>query len=316
MSEQTKALNPLKKLEAEIASAKDVKGLLKIGVLSDRYIANFEAGTGRKDGKEMYEREAFAFIELANKNPAIFECDPFSVFAGFIKAGMTGLSFGSGKLSAIPKMMNGKKILTVEPDAHGKREMLERMPTIKKIDEGVVIFNKDAFVFDAKNKKVVKHEQAWPRPEASEANVVGAYCTVHFTDGHSEDVVVDLNELKKARAKSTNVSWVDGAKVKDGGQLWVQHYGEACKKTTYNRAFKVYYKQPSTAVIFKQFESKEEDEQVTTDVAHTTVSEEDVFPTATQEEAAQVVDAEVVEEAKTAPKEKKKKDKGEEPSFV
>lgn len=300
--EQTKALNPLKKLDAEIASAKSVKDLLKIDIVSNRYIANYQAGTGLKDGKERYEREAFAFMELANSKPEIMECDPVSIFAGFIKAGVTGLSFSSSKLSVYPrnvKQKDGsfKKFLVVTPDAHGKKEMMERMPSIKKIDEGVLIFTKDEFKYDSIAKKVTKHEQVWPRPEANETNVEGVYCTIHFTDGHREEILLDRHELKKARDKSTNVSYVDGQKVKDGGELWRTHYGEACKKSTYNRAHKVHYKVPETAVIYQAFESPEEP------IDTTYQEEKSEEPDFTTEPTESMSDAEVVVDE---PKEKEK----------
>jgi recombinational DNA repair protein RecT len=252
--EVSKQVNPLKALDSQIKSATSVKELLKIDIVSNRYISNYEAGTGRKDGKEKYEREAFAFMELANTNAEIMKCDPVSIFAGFIKAGLTGLSFSSNRLSVYPR--GGK--LVVEPDAHGKREMLERMTTIRKIDEGTVVFNNDQFSFDPKNKKVVKHEQEFPLPKASEETVKAVYATVHFTDKHTEDYVMSLEELKIARSKS---------KMQEGGMLWKQHYGEACKKSVYNRIFKVLYQVPDTATIYKQFEVAE-------DVPYSDVSDE------------------------------------------
>jgi len=196
--EVAKKANPLKALETEIASAKNVKDLLKINVISNRYIANYEAGTGRKDGAEKYEREAFAFMELANNKPEIMNCDKVSIFAGFIKAGLTGLSFSNTRLSVYPR--GGK--LVVEPDAHGKKEMMERMATIKKIDEGVVVFNGDVFLVDPHAKKVTKHEQKFPTPAASKENVIAAYCTIHFSDNTFQDVVMSINEIEKARSKS------------------------------------------------------------------------------------------------------------------
>lgn len=283
--DQSKALNPLKAMEQQIATAKNVKDLLKIDVVSNRYIANYEAGTGRKDGKERFEREAFAFMELANNKPDIMECDPISIFAGFIKAGVTGLSFGSSKLSVYPrgvKQKDGsyKKHLVVEPDAHGKKEMLERMPNIKKIDEGVVVFKGDEFEYSPVIKQVTKHVQKWPVPKAGEDTVIAAYVSIHFEDNHREDIVLSLEELKIARSKS---------KMEGGGELWKTHFAEACKKTCYNRAYKVLYKMPDTAVIFKQYDQEE-----TTDTTYQEVSAP----------AEEVVAEELVSEEK--PKKKKK----------
>lgn len=243
-------VNPLKKLEQQLAAATNVKDMLKIDVISQRYIANYEAGTGRTDGKETFEREAFAFMEIANADPEIMKCDRMSIFAGFIKSGFTGLPFSSGKLSIYPR--GGK--LVVEPDAHGKKEMMQRMKEIKKIDEAVVVFADDIFVIDAIKKLVVKHEQSFPVPEAKKETVKAAYCCIHFTDGHREDVIMSIHEIEKARLRSRQPN----------GIMWKDHYGEACKKTTYNRGYKVHYKRPETSLLYKQFEGDDEQTVETT----------------------------------------------------
>ena len=254
--------NPLKVMEQQIATAKSVKDLLKIDVLVNRYISSYEAATGRKDGVERFERESFAFMDIINSGKDLEQCDRISQFAGFLKGAMTGLSFSSGKLSVYYRSVkvgdDWKKYLVVEPDAHGKKEILGRMPTIKKVDEGVVVFTTDEFGYDPISKMVKIHTQKFPLPKASKDTVMAAYCSVHFTDGHREDVVITIDEIEAARAHSTNVSYHGQEKVKDGGQLWTQHYGEACKKTTYNRTYKVLNVEPDTPVMFKRFEIKEE----------------------------------------------------------
>ena len=305
-TEKKEVMNPLRKLEQEVSVAKNVKDILKINLLADRYIANYQAISGREDGRARFEREAFAFIELVSNKPDIMDCDPFSVMAGFIKAGVTGLSFTDGKLSVYPrgvKQKDGtyKKNLVVEPDAHGKKEMLERMPTIKKIDEGVVVFRKDVFVYDPHKKQVSKHEQAWPVPNPSEETVIGAYCTIHFSDNHTEDIVLSLEELKKARSKS---------KMKDGGELWVTFYGEACKKSTYNRAFKVHHKMPSTVFVFPEYEGGDDDVDKKLPPQNNDApdfSSGNSGNAQSEEESSDFIDAEVVDEPIKEEKTSKKK---------
>lgn len=293
--------NPIKKLESDIALAKNVKELLKINVISNRYIANYQAGTGRKDGAEKFEREAFAFMEIANSKPEIMNCDKMSIFAGFIKAGLTGLSFSSNRLSVYAR--GGK--LVVEPDAHGKREMMERMPTIRKIDEAVVVFKGDVFKVDRHAKRVTKHEQEFPTPKATKENVIAAYCTIHFTDDSFEDVVMSIDQIEIARAKSQQPN----------GMMWGGSYEEACKKTTYNRAHKIHYKVPETAVLFKQYEPEETTDSSYQEVADETQLSEVVNEEVKKEEVKKESndlhqDAEIVheEEKKPAPAKKKRGD--------
>lgn len=261
MENQTPAkINPLKALEQAVANAREIKDIVKIDSVKNRHIANYEAITGRTDGMQNYEKEAFALIQLANNKPEIMECDPFSIMAGFIRASSYGLSIDSGKLSIYKQGVkiknkdgseNWKQVLVVKPDAHGKKELLQRMPSVKRMDEGVVVFKNDTFKVDPRKKVVTVHEQAFPVPAASKDTVIAAYVTIHFTDGHTEDVWVSIDEIEKARAKS---------KLPDG-MMWKDHYGEACKKTVYNRAYKVHYIQPDSVVLYKQYETKESESE-------------------------------------------------------
>lgn len=310
MAEENKVqkINPLKQFEDQVAVAKGVKDILKIDIVKNRYVANFAAISGRDDGLQVFEQEAFAFIDLVNTKPEIMECDPFSIVAGVIRASTYGLSFSGNDLSVYPrgvKQKDGsfKKVLVVEPQAHGKKRLLPRVAGIKKVDEGVVVYKDDVFAYSPKSKQVTKHEQKWPVPAASEDTVIAAYCTIHFDDGHTEDVIVNNHRLKAARAAS---------KMNGGGDLWNKYYEEACKKTTYNAAFKVHWKKPDTAVLFKQWEAPEEQDTQdipTEEVDPTVISpsvETETFNPAVNEQTGEVYTP--TEEATTKKQPKPKKE--------
>lgn len=279
-------INPIKQFEQALTTAKNVKDILKIDVVKNRYVANYKGISGREDGLQVFESESFAFIDMANAKPEILECDPYSIVSGFLRASTYGLSFQGNHLSVYPrnvKQRDGKfkKMLVVEPQAHGKRRMLEKMPSIKEVVEGVLIYKGEEFVYDRKQKKVISHKSTWPEPEPSETTVVGAYCTIKFSDATEREVVVTANELKKARAAS---------KMADGGDLWIKYYGEACKKTAYNRAFKVYWDKPQTDAVFT-YTASPEDEAIdtqaedVTDQIDATVIEQHATPAAEDQEA-------------------------------
>jgi len=127
--------------------------------------------------------------------------------------------------------------------------------------------------------------------------VKAAYCVVHFADKHTEDIAMSLAELEIARSKSQQ---------NDGGMLWKQHYAEACKKSTYNRAFKILYQAPDTAVIFKQYEPEDATDttysEVTTDAPDLSVMAKEQPEKRGDDEV-----FEAVEEVKEPVKEAKKK---------
>jgi recombinational DNA repair protein RecT len=259
MAEEKKIENPIKALERQILGAKTVKDVLRLDFAMDRYVKNFQAMSGRTDGREQFEAEALNFIELANNKPDIMKCDRFSIIAGFMRAAVWNLSFLGNDLSVYPR--GGK--LVVEPQAHGKRRLMEKMPGVKEVKEGVLVFSKDEFEYDAINEKVVKHKQVWPRPEAKPENVVGVYCIIEYKDGNRVYIVLDQSEIAKARKSSL---------MTDGGKLWTEHYAEACKKTAYNRAFKVKWRKPEASVLYEQWEPKD-DEPVIQEMAAEVVDE-------------------------------------------
>lgn len=263
-------INPLKQFEMAIKEAKSVKDILKIDSVKNRYVANYQAISGRTDGLQNYEAEAFAFMELATSKPDIMECDPVSIIAGFLRGSTFGLSFQGNHLSVYPrgvKQKDGsfKKMLVVEPQAHGKRRMLEKMPSIKEVKTGTLIYKGEKFVYDRKKKQVISHESIWPEPEASEATVMGAYCTIVFSDGKEEEIVVNQHELKKARTAS---------KMADGGDLWIKYYGEAAKKTAYNRAFKEKWDKPKSDALFAYTVPDESDDSDTQDTTAEDVTDQ------------------------------------------
>lgn len=244
-------MNPIKNLEVQIANAKSIKDLMKIEVVAERYIANSEA-FGNKNAKERFERDAFALIEIVNSKPDLLDCEPMSMFAGLIKTAAHNIPLSSGKWSVYfrnAKQRDGsyKKVLVCDLDAHGKKEYLENQDNIKRVDPGVVVFKGDTFKYDPINKKVTQHEQIFPIPKAAPDNVIAAYCTIHFSDGHSEQVVLSVAEIEIAKSKSPS---------KDKA-VWINHYGEMCKKTTYNRAYKDHRRTPKNVVEYKQYNTEE-----------------------------------------------------------
>lgn len=261
--------NPIKALERQIAGATSVREVLRLDFARDRYVNNFQAMSGRTDGLQQFEAEAMNFMELANNKPEIMTADKFSIVAGFMRAAVWNLSFQGNDLSVF---VRGKK-LVVEPQAHGKRRLLEKMPGVKEVKEGVVIFAKDDFAADVANDKVHRHVQTWPRPEAKPENVVGAYCRIVYNDGHTRDIIIDSHEIAKARASS---------QMTDGGKLWTMHYGEAVKKTAYNRAFKIMWRKPEAALLYQQWEAPEEKEEFVPgkDIQDAQIVQEPIMPEA------------------------------------
>lgn len=243
--ENKESKNPLSKFDAQLQAAKTPKELFSMPDVKERYIKNFAAVTGRKDGENRLEQERFAYMEILNNKPELKAAPIWAHFSALLKSATTGLSFRDNKLYVQPiKNRDGEMVgLKVDPSPAGRREMLEMMPTVKKAPQAQVVMKGDIFIYDKLNEKILKHESTDKSvTEDKLENIVASYQRIIWNDGSVSDVVVPQADLFRARAKS---------KVKnpetDGVWLFVS---EASKKTATNRAFRLYHKYPDGVVIY------------------------------------------------------------------
>ena len=80
-------MSALKKIEEQLASAPSIKAMMQLNMVQERFIANYEAVTGKKDGSTRFQSEVFAYLEIVNDKPDLMKADRFSHFAAIIKAG-------------------------------------------------------------------------------------------------------------------------------------------------------------------------------------------------------------------------------------
>ena len=225
--------------------------------VQDRFIADYKASTGRDDGKAKYMSEILAYMEIINDKPDLAAADRWQHFAAIVKVGRMGLSLrGGGDLYVMP----GKnKTIVVQSTPTGKRKQMEAMKEIKRFPEAQLVMKGDSFVYDKLNSIITKHETTdKSHQEIKLDNIVAAYQRIYWTDGRIEDVVVRIEDLLKAKAKSPAQSEVS---------FWATYPGEACKKVASKRAHRLYHKYPDGLMDTE----KEEEEEETTDVQHTTV---------------------------------------------
>lgn len=251
-------MSNLKVMNSELEKAKSVKEALSMGFVQELFIKNYQAITGRQDGKNRLAGEVFHYLDLIQDNAKLKACTKFSHMACLVKAGTTGLSFGKeGQLYVIPY----GDVAKVQIGAHGKRELLRRMPDIKFVGESQLVLKGDTFKHDKLNNRVIEHITSEKAPAATLENIIASYVRIIFKDNNFIDVVVTHDDLVKAKSKS---------KQQGDNSVWEQWSGEMCKKVPYNRAYKLYYRQPQTEVTdIKGFDADDEDD--TTDAPHEVV---------------------------------------------
>jgi len=244
-------MSNLKKQEQALVQARSVKEALQVGFVRERFIKNYESITGRKDGDNRFQAEVFHYLELIQENDKLKNADRFSHFAAIVKAGTTGLSFG--KEGQLYPILYGN-IVKVQIGAHGKRELLRRMPNVKHIGEGQVVLKGDEFKHDKANNKILVHVPSDKEVPLTLDNIRAAYFRIIWKDNDFTDIVVYHDEIVKAKSKS---------KMQSEQSTWNTWPGQMSVKVAYNRGYKLYYSPPQIEVEdLKQFDADEEDDIV------------------------------------------------------
>lgn len=232
-------MGALQKFEQQIAEAKTIKDVFTLDFVKERFVKNYQAVSGRKDGENRFEQERYAYLEIIADKPELKNVDNFFHFGAIVKAGTTGLSFRDGKLYVIPTGNGGIK---VQSSPAGKREQFEMMPEIAKAPEAVLVMEGDKFVHDKLNGKVLEHVTTDKSVTSiSLDKIFASYQRLKYKNGEIIDVVVYHDDLVKAKSKS---------KMKSDQGLWEMWPGEAAKKTATNRAFRLYHKYPDNVILY------------------------------------------------------------------
>ena len=187
-------------------------------------------------------------MEIVSEKPDLAKLPKFQHFAAIIKAGTTGLSFRDNKLYVMPGNNNTIK---VQSSPAGKREMMENMAEIKQMPEPQLVLKGDEFVVNKLNGVIELHRSTAKSVECKSLDdIVAAYQRVLWNDGTINDVIIYHADLLKAKGKS---------KIKGDGGVWGEWPGEAAKKVSTNRAFRLYHKYPDNIVTFGADDDKADD---------------------------------------------------------
>lgn len=246
-------MSQLKKIEEALVNAPSIKALTQLPFVEERFVANYQAVTGRKDGPARFQAEVFTYLEIMEEKPDLKKADRFSHFAAMVKIGTMGLSLRDSKIYVMPGPNNTIK---VQSSPAGKREMMEMMEEIKQLPEPQVVVKGDIFVHDKLNNLIINHESTEKSAPATLDNILCSYQRVIWKDGTIRDVVVDKAALLKAKSKS---------KAQSEAGFWGQWPDEASKKVATNRAYRLYHKYPNNVVsLGKDYDKDDEDVVVET----------------------------------------------------
>ena len=260
MVEEKKSQNQVVRLDQTIAEAKNLKDLFTSPDIVQYAIAGYKATTGRDDGAERYNQERIAYLEIIHQKPELRTAPNFCHFKVMNKVMHSGLSLRDNKLY-LQAVKKGDEVVDIKVDSSpaGKRELMERMPNVKKFPEAQLVMKGDVFVVDKLNNKILRHEGTdKSETKITLENILYSYQRIIYKDGTSDDVIVPQDDLFKAKSKS---------KIKGDAGVWGDFPGEAAKKTATNRAYNRFHK-------FTDRTFKLDAEDGTTDTSHEDVSGE------------------------------------------
>lgn len=284
VSKERQQQTALQMIEEKLQAAPNLKSALNMPFVQQRFIDDYKASSGRDDGKAKYMSEVLAYMEIINDKPDLAAADRWQHFAAIVKVGRMGLSLrGGGDLYVMP----GKnKTIKIQSTPAGKRKQMEAMKEVKRFPEAQLVMKGDVFVYDKLNSVITKHESTEKsHQEVKLENIVAAYQRIYWADGRIEDVVVRIEDLLRAKSKSP---------AQSEASFWAQFPGEACKKVATNRAHRLYHKYPDGLMDLGK---DDEEEETTTDVAHTVEFQGSKVDT----ESGEMTDATIVEDKPKQP---------------
>jgi len=181
--------------------------------------------------KHMSQERMFQLaVSAYNSTPKLAECTPVSVLSCIMKCAALGLEpsavDGLGRAYILPfrnsktRRMEGTFILGYK----GMIDLARRSGEISSISARAV-YEGDTFSYSYGLNEDLHHIPG-NQPKTDD-KLTYAYCVAHFKDGGHYFIVLDREELLKARKAS---------KAGNSGP-WVDHFSQMCIKTAVRRAF-------------------------------------------------------------------------------
>jgi len=193
----------------------DIKALIR----SEQMIKQFQLALPRHLSPERFMRIALTAV---NKNPKLLKCTKESLLGCLLDCSQLGLEPDGRKAHLIPyeSKKQNNYYCTLIIDYKGLVDLARRSGEIADIHADVVYQN-DVFSYEYGNNGSLIHKPTL----VNRGDVVGAYSFVRLKDGAVSYEVMNIDDIKKIRARS---------KAKDDGP-WVTDWNEMAKKTIFRR---------------------------------------------------------------------------------
>ena len=162
-----------------------------------------------------------------NRQPALLNCTPASLFQSLMMAGQLGLE-PDGVLGSAYLVPYGTQC-TLIPGYRGLIDLARRSGQIKSIEAHLIRKN-DKFECAFGLEPTLTHSPVFPGDEEylKNDNIIGAYAVAKLVDGGEQFEVMSRAEIDAIRKRSKA----------SGSGPWVTDFGEMARKTVVRRLFK------------------------------------------------------------------------------
>ena len=187
---------------------------------------------------ERFEKEALNAIKIWEepKNAYLRQCTTRSVVMALVDLAKTSLTLNpiSKEAFLIPRKdtKTNQVLCHLEPSYTGLTKLLTDAGSVTSINTQLVYENDD-FEINLAADQPVRHI---PRVREKRGEIIGAYAIAKLATGEKQVEWMDVEEIKKIR--ETSESYKAYMKDKRKKSIWVDHFGEMCRKTVVKRIYK------------------------------------------------------------------------------
>ncbi len=168
-----------------------------------------------------------------NKKPALEVCTPASISQALLDTLIQGVNPGKKQCYYI---VYGNK-LGMQRSYFGEIHVAKSCdPNIEDIYSDVV-YKGDVFKYSKKRGRTVIDEHQQSIENINAGNIVAAYCTIIYRDGHEESTIMTIDEIYSAWKMSRQSPFDDNGSIK-AGSTHGKFPAEMAKKTVTRRACK------------------------------------------------------------------------------
>jgi len=182
-----------------------------------------------------YEKEKSYAVQIFQKNPYLQKATYNSVVSAMVNVANIGLTLNPALKLAylVPRYNGATRCLEVclEPSYQGLVKLITDTGSARSVYCHIV-YEGDEFNLSLGTSQEIKHEPKFPRGK----DIKAVYAVAILADGSKQIEIMDLAEVNNIRSRSE--SYKNWEKDNKKRCVWIQDYGEMCRKTVIRRLCK------------------------------------------------------------------------------